>query len=61
MPDNIALQNAQFELSTLRTDLDRLKERLAKQDTEIEALKAAIKIMLASLGRKELEERKNGR
>jgi hypothetical protein len=54
------MKDVAFEISNLQADMRRLKERLAEQDTEIESLRAAIKIMLAAVGRRELEDRKNG-
>lgn len=54
------VEQAHEQLVEVRADLERLKARLAKQDEEIEALKAAFKIVMGALGRKELEERKHG-
>lgn len=52
------LERLNAEMMGAQADLQRLQKQVKAQQVEIESLKAAFKIIMSAVGRKELDERR---
>jgi len=52
------LDRLNAEMLAAQADLQRLQKQVNDQQVEIESLRAAFKIIMSAVGRKELEERR---